>query len=517
MNIQEIIESFKITEIFSEISAEDMEDIINASEISHYERLTNIITRGEMDDRLCIIISGEVDVYVYETNDEIKIIQTLKKGDYFGEIALLVDSIRSASARCKTTCEICWIKKSVFEIYLDKYPTLCRKMLNLVSARLANTLHIISEKKITCILMNYADENLKTVEYFEDYFEKIAPCRVFKLNVDELDEFIEKQNHIKAYCLIRNKIGCYTNIKYTIDITINFTTGETTGNSLSHKSSRWEIEHTIRKILKKTIGIALASGGAPGLAHIGVLNTLRDNNIPIDYIAGTSAGALYGAMFAFDLEYENLLTRLRKEVQRPKLLTALMNLSMNFTGIMKTNHLRKMIKPIFDNYNLEDAKIPISTVASDLYTGKTVTINNGNVIDAILASNAAPLLVEPFKMDPYLLVDGVATSPLPVSTLAENNIDIKVAVKIPQLDLAVKMKKNPKILSIYLRTRSMMANQMVTSAAHMADIVIQPAVESSHLMDWDDIQKYIDAGAEAAQSTCNHLNSLLYRTSETKG
>lgn len=518
MNKEEIARILKSKTILFDIQIDDIREIIDSAKVSQYHPMQNIITRGELDNRLCIILSGEVEVYVYKKNNEVTIIETLKQGDHLGEIALLVDSVRSASVRCKKRCEVCWIEKSTFEKYLNKYPVLCRKLLTLICKRLASTLHIISEKKTTFVLINYTNNNLNLVEYFETYFKKISSYAVFKIELGDIDSFIEKHDRdpAKLWCLIRNKNTTFNNTKYPIDFTLNLTEEARIKDNLCYKSAQRQLECQARIIHNKTIGIALASGGAPALAHIGVLTELKSNQIPIDYIVGTSAGALYGSIFAFELEYESLLVKLRKEVKRPMLFTALMNLSINFSAIMKANHLRKMIKPLFENYLLEEAKIPISTVASDLYTGKTVTISQGSVIDAILASNAAPLLVEPFKMGSYLLVDGVATSPLPVKTLMANNIDIKIAVNIPQLDLAVQMKENPKLFSIYLRTRSMMANEMVNSTAQLADIVIEPAVKSSKLMDWQNMEKYIEAGRQAAQSTCDQINSLLYQSNKSR-
>lgn len=512
MQNNEIINIIKNTNMFSDLNREDINDIVMHSEIVAYEPMTNIISQGDIDDRLCLILSGEVEVYVYKKNNEIAVIETLESGDQLGEIALFVDSIRSASARSKTACQVCWIGKSVFEIYLKKYPSLSQKLLTLVSKRLAATLHVISEKKITTVMMNYTENNLKTLLYFEDYFEKISSYEVFKIESNQLKRFLTSHHHLAAFCLVRNKVEINNHSTHKSDVTLNFTDEVTDQNILNNESSIWQIEHQARVIHKKTIGIALASGGAPGLAHIGVLNEFRRNNTPIDFIAGTSAGALYGAIFAFDLPYDNLLKVLSIEVQRPKLFTLLMNMSMNFSGLVKPNLMKKMIKPIFLDHNLEDAKIPIATVASDLYTGDTVVISKGNVVNAILASNAAPLIVEPFRSGSHLLIDGVATAPLPVKILHQNNIDIKIAVNIPQLDLVVGMKQNPKLYSIYLRSRSMMANEMVNAAMQLADMVIEPDVRFSRLMDWENLQRYIDAGSEAAKATTEHVNTLLYKS-----
>lgn len=516
MNNDEIIKIIKNTSIFSDLNAEDIIDIIKHSEIKTYQPMENIITQGDIDSKLCLILTGEVEVYVYKKNNEITVIETLYQGDQLGEIALFVDSIRSASARSKTTCQVCWIGKSVFNSYLIKYPSLCQKLLMLVSKRLASTLHVISEKKITTVMVNYTENNLNTLVYFEAYFEKISSYDVYKIESNQLKRFLSAHHHITAFCLVRNKIDGAGQIKEQTDFTVNFTDEAIDQSRLNGSSTIWQIEHQARIIHKKTIGIALASGGAPGLAHIGVLNEFRRSNTPIDYIVGTSAGALYGGIFAFDLPYDNLLKVLSKEVQRPKLITLMMNMSMNFSGLIKSNLMRKMIKPIFKEFNLEDAKIPFSTVASDLYTGATVVINKGNAVNAILASNAAPLIIEPFRMGPYLLIDGVATAPLPVKVLCEHNIDIKIAVNIPQLDLIVGMKQNPKLYSIYLRSRSMMAHEMVTASTLLADIVIEPELKLSRLMDWGNLERFIDNGSDATKSTIEHVNTLLYKSGNKK-
>ena len=128
---------------------------------------------------------------------------------------------------------------------------------------------------------------------------------------------------------------------------------------------------------KKKIGLALSGGGWRGLAHIGVLKVLEENNIPIDFIAGTSAGALVGGLYSYfgnskDLEefvlkfgYKDLF----KIVADPKLKS----------GLIKGDRLIRYLNKLTDNANIEDLRIPFRAVSTDLLTGKTYYFKKGNI------------------------------------------------------------------------------------------------------------------------------------------
>lgn len=472
---------------------------------------TIVVNQGEYGEQFYYILNGELEVYIINNLGEKIPITHLKDGEYFGELAPLAENVRTATVKTITACQLLMVEKKEFNNFINDHPNFCIRLLKIIGGRLAKTLTLFSEKnKRVLIELIYNDETEDLVRNLEEYFLKISPLKVVKTTNENYNKDISKYNDNKDnfYILIRRHIKT-ENKQFKADHIVNFADRNDGHYLLNSRPTQWQIENIARKITKKTIGIALASGGAPGMAHIGVLNEFKKENIPIDFIAGTSAGALYGAVFSFGLSFDAILNILQKEVHKPKLFLILKNLCFNFSGLMSNKHLKSMLQPIFSGTNIEDALIPFAAVSSDLYTGETIIIKNGETIKALLASNAAPLIVEPFKYGDYLLVDGVATAPLPVRALYEEKLDLKVAVSIPQLDLIVSRNENPKLMNVYLRSRSMMANQMVLSESSLSDILIQPKVEGARLIDWKNMDLYINAGKEAATPAIKKIRQFL--------
>lgn len=470
-----------------------------------------VIKQSEYSDQFYYVEAGELEVFITNNEGKEKVINVLKKGEYFGELALLVDSIRNASVRTKSKCELLRVNKDEFNIFLDKHPNFCLQLLKIISIRLAKTLNIFAEqKKQTFIQLNYDDESKDRMLKFEEYFLSISPLKVVKTTIESFHADFSKYNehNTSYYFLIRKHVKNEKNLD-TANFTINFVGKNVDSFCLTAESSQWAIENLARRITKKTIGLALASGGAPGMAHIGVLNEFKKENIPIDFIVGSSAGSLFGAVFAFGYSFEQLLKIFTKEAHKSRVLLILRHFCFNFSGMVKNNYLKKILFPIFADSKIEDALIPFGAVSSDLYTGKTLIIKHGDTINALLASSAAPLLIEPVKYDNHLLIDGVATAPLPVRALYSEKMDIKVAVNIPQLDLIVSMKKKPTMLDVYLRSRSMMAQEMESAESKLADVLIIPKVHNARLTDWKNMERYIDAGREAALPAINIIKQHL--------
>lgn len=164
---------------------------------------------------------------------------------------------------------------------------------------------------------------------------------------------------------------------------------------------------------RKKIGLALGAGGARGLAHIGVIKELEKNNIAIDYIAGSSVGALVGGLYAYtkdikiieDLAYSSNYKIFIHAFSDPSLKSAL------FNGEKVLDILDPYIP---DDALIQDTKIPFVAVATDMLTAKTVTLKEGNLKQAIRASMSLPIILKPVKYNDMLLMDGGVVNPVPI-------------------------------------------------------------------------------------------------------
>ena len=178
----------------------------------------------------------------------------------------------------------------------------------------------------------------------------------------------------------------------------------------------------------KKIGLALASGGARGSAHAGVLKVLEREGIKVSAIAGSSIGAMVGGAYAAGASVE----RIEQEWLNTNLPKVVRSFLPTFprAGLSSGGELRKYLKSMFGDLRIEDLKIPFAAVACDIDTGETVVLKEGPLVDALRASSAIPGIFYPVRWGQRLLVDGGLVEPLPVRFCRELGADLVIGVDI---------------------------------------------------------------------------------------
>ncbi len=181
---------------------------------------------------------------------------------------------------------------------------------------------------------------------------------------------------------------------------------------------------------KLKVGLALGSGAARGLAHIGIIKALKEKNISIDMIAGSSMGALVGACYArggkiTDLE-EIVLSTDWKQLIR----LADPNLVLFFKGAIHGEKVKELLKALIGDVNFRNLKIPLTVVATDVNTGEEVAIKTGSVIDAVRASISIPAIFMPVKLNNRFLMDGGIVNPVPVSVARNMGATFVIACNV---------------------------------------------------------------------------------------
>ena len=175
------------------------------------------------------------------------------------------------------------------------------------------------------------------------------------------------------------------------------------------------------------IGLALGSGSARGLAHIGVTRALKDAGIHVDYVAGTSIGAAIGAVYASgkldSLQDAYLAMDWKKiayffDVVFPK------------SGIIDGKKVADFMRDYVHSENIEDLPLPFKAVATELNSGEEVVLETGDVIEAVRASISVPGMFTPVRRDGRVLVDGGLVNPVPVNVARAMGADIVIAVDI---------------------------------------------------------------------------------------
>ena len=131
------------------------------------------------------------------------------------------------------------------------------------------------------------------------------------------------------------------------------------------------------------IGLALSGGAARGIAHIGVLKALEEQDIPIKFISGTSVGAIIAALYAFDIELDEI-GRFAKSLN----LSKVSSFKLSKYGLFDNHNLKDLLYQYIGDSRIEDSKLPLAIIATDISSGEKVILNSGSVCDAVCASSA---------------------------------------------------------------------------------------------------------------------------------
>ena len=178
---------------------------------------------------------------------------------------------------------------------------------------------------------------------------------------------------------------------------------------------------------RKKIGLALGSGSARGFAHIGVIKVLEKNNIPIDFIAGSSIGALFGGLYAAtkDIAYIEKLAIDTDWLHVIKLLDPAFG-----SGFIAGDKVKDFIRSSLRMESFSHLKIPFSVVATDIMAGEPVVFHEGDLVSAIRASISIPFVFHPVPHDGRILCDGALSMPVPVPVVKNMGAEYVIAVDL---------------------------------------------------------------------------------------
>jgi len=289
-----------------------------------------------------------------------------------------------------------------------------------------------------------------------------------------------------------------------------------------------------REIRRPKVALVLSGGGARGMAHLGVIEVLEQNHIPIDFIIGTSIGSIIGGLYASGYTTEqlrhlidttdwNYVLSLSQDTEREhlylsqKLTADKKQLTIRFDGLtpvipsavssgqrltdfINRLTLQALYHPI---NNFDDLKIPFRSVATDLISGRKIVFDSGNLSEALRASISVPLLFQPLKKDTLELTDGGLVSNIPVSVAKELGADvIIVSNTISPLRKANEL-KNP--WEIADQIINIMAQEANRQALDSATVVITPDLNNYSASDFNTLDFVVQKGADA---TVKHIQAI---------
>jgi NTE family protein len=251
------------------------------------------------------------------------------------------------------------------------------------------------------------------------------------------------------------------------------------------------------------LGLALGGGAARGFAHIGVLQVLEEEGIKPQMVVGTSAGSVVAAFYASGKTGQQLqwLADTMDESQ-------FTDWANPFTGrgMLRGEALGKYINSQLNGMKIEDMKLPLGIVATDLRTGDGVLFRRGDVATAVRASSAVPSVFEPVRIAGKDYVDGGLVSPVPVRYAKQMGADLVLAIDISSRPEDA---KTSDMLKVLLQTFSIMGKSISQLELVQADVVVRPALPDIGSTEFSARKKSIEAGRAAMKQALPQLKALL--------
>jgi NTE family protein len=302
--------------------------------------------------------------------------------------------------------------------------------------------------------------------------------------------------------------------------------------------------------VEAAVGLALGSGSARGIAHIGVLKAFNEAQIPIKMVSGTSIGALVGAAYCAGKlnEFEQFMLQVDW-----KLIASYCDFVFPKKGLMQGQKVRELIAELIGVESFSNLSTPLLVASTDLHSGDPIILQEGNLVEAVRASISLPGIFEPVLWQGRTLVDGGLTNPVPVRLLQDFDLQVLVAVdlnsnievrnrgkkrlkslrksttrhknadswafvqleeqykklqkqltnRFPQLsELKAKVKvEEPGFFDVISNSINIMMHQLAMHQLNQqsVDVIVRPLVSDVGLFDYDEASRLIQAGYEEAQ------------------
>ena len=253
---------------------------------------------------------------------------------------------------------------------------------------------------------------------------------------------------------------------------------------------------------RPSVGLALSGGTAKSVAHIGVVEALTKNGIPIDCIAGTSGGAIVAAIIAAGVSVDEL-----KEVASTLRWKDLARLTWPRLGLLNNSGINKFLTEFLGDLTFDEMKIPLAIVGTDLLTGEKEVFLKGKVAQAAMISCSIPNVFQPIELNGTLYADGGLVEYLPVETVQGFDPDVVIAV-----NLGHRTGRSPRprhLLHMAMRVTGIAAKQNTRLSETKADIVIRPSTATFPSFDLMASSRLVQVGYDAAMERLADIRAAM--------
>jgi NTE family protein len=275
-----------------------------------------------------------------------------------------------------------------------------------------------------------------------------------------------------------------------------------------HIRCRDDIERASRLIAERGLGLVLSGGGAKALAHIGVIQALRDHDIHIDAVGGTSVGGIVSAVFALEWNLATTVRALAMAFNRRRF----SDFAVPRTALYSERAFVRTLGHCFGTMAIEDAPIPLFCVSTNLTEGVLAVHRSGPLVTWLRATTAVPGICPPILEQNAIYVDGGVLNNMPIEGIHGFGVASVIAVEVGSRDARSGGETGlPNIFELLWRVGTIGSDSAVTPIRDDHDVLLNPILEDIGLFDWNRHEKAIAAGYQAAIGQMDEIKAALRR------
>ncbi|MDO4543551.1 MAG: patatin-like phospholipase family protein [Clostridia bacterium] len=257
---------------------------------------------------------------------------------------------------------------------------------------------------------------------------------------------------------------------------------------------------------RKKVGLALGSGGARGFSHIGVLQVLEENKVPIDMIAGCSIGAIAGAIYSVGTDLK-MLTRFIAASDAKSYMDVTLPTQ---GGILQGKKFEEVIRLLTHDKSFNETRIPFFCTATDLESGTLTVFSEGKLHRAVRASMCVPGIFVPVEINGRLYADGGILETVPTTVLRQHGMDMVIGVDLS--DKRNRIGEGSKVNAYHtlMRTFDIMQAEINRLRTPDADVLIRPSASFMSMLSNTNTDACVEEGRKAAEAAMPKILELLH-------
>jgi NTE family protein len=528
------------------LTAADLEWLYAQMQPRHFAAGDVICREGDPGTSLFIVQSGLAQVVIGSWSPQVAEtsrppLARMRPGDVIGEVSLLTKQARSATVAAIVPTDVLELDEAAFATLLAAYPAVRDNLIHILSQRLVRTSAQLAGRpargEVIGLLTRSAASPL--AHQVVQATRAASPHQVAMLEPDppvgsalgagvlgSLDGLVAAyatvivvldldRDDLPQLAEHMDRLVAPTNAADTARLTARLGPASARVELVQlagHRNLAWLGRHLART----KIGLALGAGGAKGYAHIATLHCLEEAGYTVDYVAGSSVGAMVGCWLALGMSAAEIEATMRRE-HTPEAVSAMFKLS--FSGFSSgLGVMTEMCRRTTTDRSFEDLQIPLGVMTVDLDARQPALLTSGPLWQALLAATALPGMFPPVEHQGRRLVDGLALVPVPTDAVRELGADVVISVNLSSPDplpawpgavpREPPARSGARLLDSLLEVMELAQLESGVRHAARADVVLTPRFGPASWRDFHLADLFLNAGRDVAEAQFATLHGL---------